>query len=355
MSRRAWRERRRRVGALHHEDLLWSAAGASFAEAESQAAFSLANEVRLAFRRRKRKPRDFDMLRAVDIASSAMGVDPNPRVRAELGVDTVMADSIRAAAEFTTPLARFRDEHAWNDLGQPWEGRLPRLEGVMTLNPLGEALCDKLVQAEWQQSPPQMWVSSDCLRPPVEALVLAAQLLESAGGDKPSQVLGIGLGFDSGPLVLSQRLTGCTVYHAPIPFKSQGVPSSGWLGVVVNVPSAGAHAFAAGVPEWEEDHRADRVLGRARRAADQTGAKHLPQYFAALERCGATGVPLVVMADPSVHHTALRHLAKIAMPMSVDGLDTSDRGVWVGYETPPWTPSGIPAPTGRVVTLWRLS
>ena len=355
MSRRAWRERRRRVGALHHEDQLWTAAGASFAEAESTAAFSLANEVRRAFRRRSRRPHDFDMLRAVEMAASAAAIEPNPQVRAEFGVDTVMADSIRAAAKFTTPLARFRDGHAWNELGQPWEGRLPRLEGVMTLNPLGEALSDKLVQAEWQQSPPQMWVSSDCLRPPVEALVLAAQLLESAGGERPSQVLGIGLGFDSGPLVLSQRLTGCTVHHAPIPFKSQGVSRSDWFGVVVNLPSAGAHAFAAGVPEWEEDHRADRVLGRARRAAALKGSDHLPQYFESLERCGAMGVPLVVMADPSLHHTALWHLAKIATPMSVDGLDTSDRGVWVGYETPPWTPSGIPAPTGRVVTLWRLS
>ncbi len=353
MSRRAWRERRRRVDALHHAQGLWEEPGASFAAAESQAAFSLGSQVREAFRRRR--PREFDMMRAVDLAASAVGVDPNPRVRAEFAVEAVIADSIRSAAEFTSTLVRFKDGDAWTKFGGRWERPLPRLEGVAALNPLAEALAEKLVQARWRQSPPQMLVSSDCLRPPMEALVLAAQLVEEVAGPSPSRLLAVGLGFDSGPLALSGRLPGCTVDHLPLPFEDRPVAAAGWTAVVVNLPSAGARAFAAGLANWEEDHRADRIRRSSRRAAARTGSAHLPDYFGPLRHIGASGAPLVVLADPSVHHVALGGLSEIASPMSATQLDTSDRGVWVGYEAPPWTPSGIPAPTGRVVTLWRLS
>ncbi len=75
MSRRAWRERRRRVDALHHAEGLAAESGASFAAAESQAVFSLGSQVCEAFRRRRRRPSEFDMLRAVEMAALGSGFE----------------------------------------------------------------------------------------------------------------------------------------------------------------------------------------------------------------------------------------------------------------------------------------
>ena len=66
---------------------------------------------------------------------------------------------------------------------------------------------------------------------------------------------------------------------------------------------------------------------------------------------------IVLMADYRTYQQALGHLRvnRVVTPVTFNGIDTGQQPVWCAYRQQPWAPHGLPRPTARMVSFWKVT
>jgi hypothetical protein len=299
----------------------------------------------------------------------------HPAVLARFGVERALDELLVFLNNMTINLpAYFVAGKPFTRAGNPeheWGCLSPRdLDTIKRLDvPLDRIKTTATFPATWSAGRPSRMLRADTVRPPMEAVALAAQLIRRvlAGPsfspfgfhefdlDSLRPVLCIGTGFAATAQALSALLPLRHVYHLPRPLFELPVARQLWDAIIVNIPSRRSWRVA-----WHIG-MSDRTTFVRRRAVLQTrhGIEsplgHIGNLLMKATRHRVGGKVLVLMGDPPQHHEAVSRLraAKLVEPLVVEGIDTSERPIWVGYDKQPWAPHGLPRPTGKLVSIWR--
>ena len=379
------REQRRRVDTLHRvQDSGGGGAlitGGELVSTKGLASrpFTLDREVWVRARKRGRTHPAF-LHRARDRAEEVSHQEPNAGVLAAFGVERAAQEALwKIPFDLGTP-DYFHDGEALEH-DQVGGGGLQPADWNPRINArLGKSLrqlkvnlktvrSSGILPARWSPRRSLLGLEADVVHPPMEALALGAQLLRADHLLSPAwgeidlggtTVLAIGLGHTASTEALSFILRDHFVYHIPIPYQAQvWWPSQEWETMFINVPSRHqwqvARLLAGHGPDGYLARRA--ILRGDRCRKDGTG--HVPHLLSHVLPHVRRGLPLVIMGAPEPYHaavSALRSEDRIK-PITVKGIDTACRPIWVGYKdgTRPWAPYGLPRPTGRLVSIWRWS
>lgn len=203
---------------------------------------------------------------------------------------------------------------------------------------------------------------ADSMRPPLEAVALAAKIVHFA-----TRIVAIEFGHSAGGQALSLMLPTTEVWTPTNVFpEGRDLPEKVIDGLVVNIPNPLSIAFVE-ILTCQEDAppRAsyDLVFRHARHLARKKAESYQGAIGTFVGIALAQLVPgsvLVVMGDDrsgSTHSLNLSlHKLKYLEPLVVDSRDLVARPVWVPVpERPLWSPITRLPPTGRVVSAWRRS
>ena len=189
---------------------------------------------------------------------------------------------------------------------------------------------------------------SDTLRPPLQALRLVA---EATGLHGPT--LALELGHSVGPQALTalsgRSLTAYSDIFGGNPFLSefQGL-------VVLGLASQAARLTASMLCDYDLiGNIAPAHIQKIQRDYPPTFAEHVPDLiFTATEALTPNGV-LALVCEPQLQHKALQEIRSQGLvPVTLQGLDTSKKAVWVRYLEPVRTPGGLLPPSDRLVSFW---
>lgn len=335
--------------------------------------------------------------RAHRIAEIAKKQEPNIRILAAFAVERALAEMAHglpfsdaspdgfvdgtAYVSQTDPVTGEVIHRAWDAPAGPedattpgaWHGILPDdLTAVRALTVPWERIRSKAnFPAIWAPRAPKSVYQADPVRPPVEAMVLAADVINghlftdhsgwmlreellATGAFRRPTVVAVGLGYAAAAQALSARLPLGRVVHRPVPYEWAKVVTGPTSAVVLGVPSL--HSMA--VAEMLSGHRQLTFL--ARRAVIE-GKKTPPEFVEHVPRLlelgmvnRLAGAPLILVGDTQPHAEAVRLIRAhgLAIPLIHEGVDSGKRGVWVGYLRPQWAPHGLPGPTSKVVSFW---
>ena len=183
--------------------------------------------------------------------------------------------------------------------------------------------------------------------------MLREELLATGAFRRPT-VVAVGLGYAAAAQALSARLPLGRVVHRPVPYEWAKAVTGPASAVVLGVPSL--HSLA--VAEMLAGHRQMTFL--ARRAVIE-GRKTPPEFVEHVPRLLELGIahrlagaPLILVGDPQPHAEAVRVISTqgLAVPLAHEGVQSGERGIWVGYVRPQWAPHGLPAQSSKVVSFW---
>jgi len=282
-------------------------------------------------------------------------------------------DADTDAEEQATPPVRPRVETVENmddahkpDSTDPMPLALRDLARVRRLVPDLDAIkATGTLLASWSPRHKNSIYTCDMTRPPVEALAVVRAVVGSVAPTKPTlrltdtpAALCIGCGWGGAAQALSALLPQHWVYHQPWPYHEIGLPPLAWQVVVLNVPSR-LHWRAARVaarPGEIPPHIRQRVL---REIPTPSGGRHVEQLVREALLNAKAKTLIALMADYRTHQQAVGLLrtrsGKSLASVHLNGIDTGQDPIWVAYHKQPWTPHGLPRPTGRVVSFWRAA
>lgn len=365
MNRHREQELRRRVRHLHQE--LDATGGAMPWDEGSPADEATVEVVREALRRRgvdaDGAGAGYALRAAVSLAMRAP--DPSITVRAEFATDRITLLGLPAAS-------------ALCQAPEPtWRGGLPVGTGARvfdthdldslrrTRRDIAEAIGAgrDVIPSTWCPSSSQLVWHADAVRPPAEALALAAVLLRESGAE-PENVLAVDLGHDGASQALSAMVPLATIHTAGTTYGPRRAPDrTHFDAVVVNFPSEATRRWATLVGDPDLVRNAPRL-----RTLRDGGHRVDPRE--GVEEVLALGIPaltkghrvaLVVLGDstPDRHHKAV---ALVRERLVGRGFElephptTAKRPTYVQAPTrrAAWTPSGARPVTGRVVSAWTV-
>ena len=308
-------------------------------------------------------------------ARTAAGHDPNPHVQAAFGVERALAREARklpfdeappaVLVRGTPPASVLRQDP--DDLasqGEVWTSALTvsDLASLAAVHPNWTAAVSGTVPARWSPMHPRSAWTGDVVRPPAEALALVADVVR---GHAPPPRLGlctagapaillVGCGYVGAAQALSMMLPLHHVHHDAAPFGHQPAAARRWSAVVVNVPAAHDWQVATMLSDPSRFSVVERraILQGNRR---HRGVEHVGQLVDAAHRHLRKGCLVAVLADWSANAAVVADLSVVLVPEIVAGIDTSMTPLWVGYEQAPWAPHGLPSPSGRLVSFWRVA
>jgi hypothetical protein len=310
------------------------------------------------------------MCRAKDFACAMQHLEQNPGILAAFGLERAVDEIARFALDDLAGPAPgcFVDGVGCADAAQyPRATEFRKVEGT-ALAPadLGSLRRlqlhhddDDTVPVRWAPPHPQRVLSMDMIRPPVEAVVLAAAAVEAETSAPSSRlyepsgfppVLLLGAGHMAAAQALSVRLPACRVYHSPLPYSAPSLPVQQWEAVIVNIPSGHAWAVAEMIGDGFKGSFVERRRVLRSKWAGSNDRQYVHELLNVAQEHRVEGKPLVLMADKAAHHAAAGRLRASGVAELVGN---KKRGVWVGYDIAPWAPHNVPSPTGRVVTTWR--
>lgn len=330
----------------------------------------------------KRSP--MTAVRARDFALSVADLDPNPEVIAAFGAERAL-DLVSHHVPF---------DHAAPDCFVDGEVYRVGYDAITNKNVFevddwaGLALTDlaslrrlvvdfdslqarRRVTAAWVPTRPVIMFTADAMRPPMEALSIAASVVraheaaESRTGPRIMDAANypcvkcIGLGYAAAAQALSVMLPFYQIHHTRTPYYTAlplGNPDS--EAVILNVTSP--HAWQ--VAKMLGGNRAPMAF-LVRRSilrgdvAVRDPTKHVTELLTMAIPYRRRGKPLIVIGDTLPHHEALEKLKShgLIVPLAVPGLDldTAQSGLWVAYPKVTWAPFGVPSPISVVMSVWR--
>lgn len=330
----------------------------------------------------KRSP--MTAVRARDFALSVADLDPNPEVIAAFGVERALdlvshhvpfdhaapdcfvdGEAYRVGFDPITNQNVFEVDN-WTGLAFPDLASLQRL--VVDFDRLRVR---RSVTATWAPTRPVIMLTADAMRPPMEALTIAANVVRAHEAAKfrtgprilePATypcVQCIGLGFAGAAQALSVMLPFHQIHHTRAPYYTAlplGSPDS--EAVILNVTSA--HAWQ--VAKMLGGNRAPMpyLVRRAVLRGDvpvRDPTKHVTELLMMAMPFRRRGKPLIVIGDTIPHHDALEKLKShgLIAPLTVPELelDTANSALWVAYPKAAWAPFGVPSPLSAVMSVWR--
>ena len=351
------------------------------ADLASAPPLTLAFQIGEEFRRRRRlRVLDDEMLQqvrgwAMNAGRWAIGRDPSLRVCATFAVehalhvatrmlpfDTHPPDCMVGGEPYNSVFDGLNNKWTFGEADPDWPNPLSLKSRAsirrLTIDWL-RARGEGVVPANWQPEKPKTVLTCDAMRPPVEAMILAAESIQPSAGeirlrlDEHPSVLCVGCGWGGAAQALSVRLPLYRVCHRPIPFAEKDQPDLDLRAVVINVPSA--RDWRAARVARTTGATPARIQRKLFRSQHDRSSKHVEEIVGAAASRLQPGCLVVLMADYAVHDPALDHLRGVAhlAPEQVRGL--GERSIWVGYEKPPWAPHGFPRPSGRLESFWRVT
>ena len=327
------------------------------------------------FRRRDSKGEELVAVRAKGIALMMQRREANPAVLARFGVERALDEMLVYLNNMTDNLpAYFVAGKPFTSKGSPdFESGCISPRDLDAISRLRVSLDDIATKgtcpATWISKDPNRKLLADVVRPPMEAIVLGSHLIRHAlagplvapagvyGFDMNDlgPVLCIGAGLAAAAQVLSQLLPRQQVHHLPCPYFELPVVRQPWDAIVLNIPARQLWRVAGHIGMSDKTTFIRRHAVLQKKHALARPLEHVSGLLKTAVRHRVKGKPLVLMADGEQHHEAVRRLlaAKLVEPLVVDGIDTSERPIWVGYDKQPWAPHGLPSPTGKLVSIWR--
>jgi len=223
--------------------------------------------------------------------------------------------------------------------------------------------------ATWTPANPTKKYTADVVRPPMEAVVLAVGLIRRALAgpllapvgiyefdmNHLGPVLCLGMGLAAAAQALSSLLPLQQVHHLPRPYFELPVARQPWDAIVLNIPSRHGWRVARHIGMSDKTTFVQRHAILQKKYGLNEPMEHVGSLLKKVVRHRVSGKILVLMGDGKQHHEAVRRLlaAKLVQPEVVEGIDTSNRPIWMGYDKPPWAPHGLPSPTGKLLSIWR--
>lgn len=202
---------------------------------------------------------------------------------------------------------------------------------------------------------PHSW-SVDPLRPPIQAIRTAAELIKREVGDRRFNILGLELGYAVAAQALVTFLPKTAVITDSMVFDNRIYwrrSSYDYAAVVLNIPAAAAVEFVRFVLDPKQ--RLTRLLNdrfcRWPKTEQAKGLNELVQR--AINKVRPGGI-LVIIADIesgsySVANSMVENTGTFT-PVSVAG---NTGPVVFRYAEPPNSPYGVIPPTNRMVSAWR--
>jgi hypothetical protein len=289
-------------------------------------------------------------------------MEPLSSIRRQVSHEIQWAKGVRSASLMATLSGRrFVNDMIYEPGGKkssdskltPRWGSLRKLAGIN--NPV---IRRGIVGCSW--SPPakgNIDLYVDFVRPPVEAMLLAADWLSAIPDiETPVRVLAVGLGFVICPAVLTQQRPIEEVWHVPVPFLDSSRPSTeGWDATVLSIPDKAQHHVGSMIHCLDNYSDAGALIRKVQTAKRSRVSVPTHRYLQPFVDVALRGCPLVVIAGLESYGDLIRHLTdkKLAAPLLIDGRDTTTHPVWLDYEKRPWMPRYLPRLTGRLMSLWR--
>ena len=347
--------------------------------------FTVARYVREEIELRRREPQGGAVyFTAMQEAEWALTREPNPQVCACYAVarsldryqrhpfDDAVPCCFVGGRPYRSRTNLFTKAHVFADWDDNWRCiPQPDLNSVASLTPQWTALeTSRTLTATWKPDYPNVAITADPMRPPVEALALVGSALTAAPnegtGTEPwslgfdaeyaltlPAVCTFGLGYAAAVQALSAMQPSFRIYGQPAPYELREQPRRRWHATVVNLPSA--HAWSVAQMLTNPDSMLMPFLRRKAvlRGKHLFATNHLEFLVREAIHQSRGGAMLCLLGDPEPYHKGLKLLRPLLQPKVVAGIDTSDRPIWVGYDKRPWAPFGIPRPTGKLLSFWR--
>ena len=392
--RRLYREMRRRVDALHraYEQLTLTGddTGAHCCDPDESQCHPLSLDYLLhhelnRIRKKRVIAHQYLLNLAKNFAEKMSDQEMNPAVRAKFGIERAMMEqSIIALAAFSHSIPDcwggcqgfssgfsnrkneiFFDTNTFQGLT---DSDLESLQNILIS--LDKVRDTYNLEATWQSLEPNITLIADAMRPPMDALALVATLIKEniEDGVKPLHkilalqgeyrnippILCIGMGFFAGAQALSVWLPYYRIYSNPYPYQEKDILQWGWEAIILNIPSF--HAWQVASLTWKGDDYSFSKRKAILRGdhCSKTPTAHVGKLVKLALENQAPGKPLVILGDPQPYHEAVKILKgkNVIEPLMLKHMDTSKRGIWVGYGKRPWAPHNMPSPTGKVISFW---
>jgi len=233
---------------------------------------------------------------------------------------------------------------------------------------LNPSIKEGVVDARWSPRYSFRAYDADPIRPPMETMALIRQQvmglsdelddleLELAVKDIQAQAaLCVGLGFGVVAQAMSVMLPTFHIASLPVPYFTsdhdvERLARQTWDTVIMGLPSLHAWQVAnllAGHPEMTFIKRRNILQGHY---AQGDPTAHVPAFLELAFRFLRPGTKVVLIGDPVPYHAVLNALQANVEPLP----DTTRRGLWVDYPEKQWAPHGLPRPTGKVLSFWRV-